>query len=387
MAKIFISHSTKDKSFVKKLAIDLLVADFSVWYDDWEMDYGQSLLDKIFEGIDESTYLAIVLTENSVNSDWVKRELNAAIEKENQLKRPFIIPIIASKCQVPLKIADRIYADFSGSYMKELDKLIYRLKSKLDLKRRQVDYNKELVPIVFLNGVHLNKAFLEKRIDFIRKHAPAGFTFKNEQLVIHTDEKYDFLRNRLIERIENLKKDEWIENNQNMQNSIYQQYYWPILDFEHRLAEGIKIILNKLSFDHSIWCSCFDSCYWYAKMIRSEILARLHGSQNPNSKDISEYGRDCIAEIFANNSGVKSFYNVDKVELYYIGKRVGSHEFTIWIDKESKLVRNINYYTEDQISHDYSDSSKYIFPQMVYKALVYESPLIWDLKDYLIWEA
>jgi len=44
--KIFLSHSSKDKPFVEKLAKDILGLDVEVWLDKWEMKVGDSLFDK-----------------------------------------------------------------------------------------------------------------------------------------------------------------------------------------------------------------------------------------------------------------------------------------------------------------------------------------------------
>ena len=43
MPGIFISHSSKDKPFVTKLAMDLVSRDISVWFDKWELETGVNL--------------------------------------------------------------------------------------------------------------------------------------------------------------------------------------------------------------------------------------------------------------------------------------------------------------------------------------------------------
>jgi TIR domain len=47
MPGVFISHSSKDKEFVFKLAIDLLNLGFPVWLDAYELEVGSSLQDRI----------------------------------------------------------------------------------------------------------------------------------------------------------------------------------------------------------------------------------------------------------------------------------------------------------------------------------------------------
>lgn len=63
---VFISYSTKDKDFVDKLSIELVKKRIHVWLDKWAMKPGDSLIDKIQEGLTDSAYLLVVLSHNSL---------------------------------------------------------------------------------------------------------------------------------------------------------------------------------------------------------------------------------------------------------------------------------------------------------------------------------
>jgi hypothetical protein len=53
MVAVFLSHSSKDKPFVRDLA-DALEAggEIKVWLDEREIDYGQNIALKIADGLD-----------------------------------------------------------------------------------------------------------------------------------------------------------------------------------------------------------------------------------------------------------------------------------------------------------------------------------------------
>ena len=70
----FISHSTKDKPFVRKLAADLVAGGVKVWVDEQRILVGDSIPEKIAQGLAESDFFLIVVSTNSVNSAWVQRE-------------------------------------------------------------------------------------------------------------------------------------------------------------------------------------------------------------------------------------------------------------------------------------------------------------------------
>ena len=60
MSSVFISYSHKDKSFVKMLANDLRYNGHTVWIDDAEVLVGDSLVEKICDGIVDFFDFAVI---------------------------------------------------------------------------------------------------------------------------------------------------------------------------------------------------------------------------------------------------------------------------------------------------------------------------------------
>lgn len=112
--RIFLSHSSKDKPFVRRLSTDLrMMGGISTWIDEVEIRVGDSLIEKISEGIESSNFLAIVLSENSVKSRWVTEELNLALTDQIGSGRIKILPLKIDECEVPAFLRSRLYADFT----------------------------------------------------------------------------------------------------------------------------------------------------------------------------------------------------------------------------------------------------------------------------------
>ena len=122
--KIFLSHSSKDKTFVEKLAKDILALDVEVWLDKWEMKVGDSLFDKIEEGLETSDYLIVILSKNSVNSLWVRKELNAFLCDEISSKNVKILPVLIDDCNIPIFLREKLYADFREDYASGFQMLV-----------------------------------------------------------------------------------------------------------------------------------------------------------------------------------------------------------------------------------------------------------------------
>ncbi len=91
--KTFISHSSKDKPFVRKLKKDLELNYIDTWFDEDELEYGDSLFDKLNSTISTSSHFLIVLSPNSVKSDWVKFELENALKYVEDEVIHKIIPV------------------------------------------------------------------------------------------------------------------------------------------------------------------------------------------------------------------------------------------------------------------------------------------------------
>ncbi len=125
---VFLSHTTTDKPFAWRLALDLRKEALSVWFDEWELGPGDSLHEKIAQAISTSGYVAVVLSPDSVKSRWVQVEINAAFARELELKSVFLVPILYRPCNIPSFLKDKVYADFTKDYDAGLRNLLKGLK-------------------------------------------------------------------------------------------------------------------------------------------------------------------------------------------------------------------------------------------------------------------
>ncbi len=81
---IFISHATKDDNFVKELRIALESLKLSVWVDSRNLRGGNKLKPEINLAIEEARQVIVVLSPNTVNSLWVRKEISKALEEEKK---------------------------------------------------------------------------------------------------------------------------------------------------------------------------------------------------------------------------------------------------------------------------------------------------------------
>ena len=94
---VFLSHSKIDKEFIEKIEHDLRKCRIAAWYDDWEIPPGKSLRKKVFEeGIQKCDAFFVYLTPNSIESEWVSKELDAAFIEQSKEKSTEILTFISN---------------------------------------------------------------------------------------------------------------------------------------------------------------------------------------------------------------------------------------------------------------------------------------------------
>jgi len=89
----FISYSSKDEAFAKKLHRDLQAEHVRCWFAPDDLKIGDKFRTKIDEAVRMYDKLLLVLTDSSVKSTWVEKEAETAFEKERKQKRTVLFPI------------------------------------------------------------------------------------------------------------------------------------------------------------------------------------------------------------------------------------------------------------------------------------------------------
>ena len=114
--RLFISHCSADHDFVERLARSLLARGFFVWFDEWVLKVGDSIIQRIQDAIDESSHLIVVLSPGSVDSKWVREELNSMLKEQVDCSETRVLPILYRQCKLPSFLRDKLYADFTGDF-------------------------------------------------------------------------------------------------------------------------------------------------------------------------------------------------------------------------------------------------------------------------------
>lgn len=124
MAKIFLSYSSLNKDFAEKLASDLSELSHKVWLDEWEIKVGDSIPKKISDGLENSDYVVVILSTSSTVSKWVENEWHAKYWEEIEQEQVKVLPVLLEKCNIPVLLAPKKFADFTKNYTVGFVKLV-----------------------------------------------------------------------------------------------------------------------------------------------------------------------------------------------------------------------------------------------------------------------
>jgi len=138
----FISYSSKDQRFADRLYADLQNKGVRCWFAPEDLKIGDKIRDRIDESIRLRDKLLLILSEQSIVSEWVEHEVESALEEEKQRGRTILFPIRvddvvmeSSKAWAALIRRTRHIGDFThwkdhDSYQKAFDRLLRDLKAE-----------------------------------------------------------------------------------------------------------------------------------------------------------------------------------------------------------------------------------------------------------------
>ena len=128
---VFISHNSKDKEIAREIGLFLSAEGISVWFDEWEIDYGESIPEKVDDGLRLCTHFLLIWSKNAADSKWVGSELSAMINSIlSDHKGIRIIPICLDDTPLPRLVAHLKYIQHNRGDEKERFEIIKAVTGK-----------------------------------------------------------------------------------------------------------------------------------------------------------------------------------------------------------------------------------------------------------------
>jgi WD40 repeat protein len=166
MSSIFISYSRKDLAIAEKIVSALAESNLDTWIDWKSIPKGEKFEQEIYQGIEGANVFLFLISPESVQSEWCKKEVVHATKNSKR-----IIPILiqdADNDSIPLGVSERNWIfcrenqDDFGVAIKEILKTIHAdyewVKYQTKLQTKALDWERRKDNSRLLRGKELQEA-------------------------------------------------------------------------------------------------------------------------------------------------------------------------------------------------------------------------------------
>jgi len=116
MASIFVSHRIADANAAERLAEELRARGHRVWLDFWEIRLGDSIVEKMNEGLRDCSYVVLCYSDAGSTSPWMSREWMSALARQLGGAGVIVLPVRLTGGSPPAILADIKYADLTADW-------------------------------------------------------------------------------------------------------------------------------------------------------------------------------------------------------------------------------------------------------------------------------
>ena len=176
---IFICHASEDKpELIRPLVAALGKEDITCWVDEGEIRWGDSISQKVNEGLRISRFVMVVLSEVFLGKNWPKRELYAVLNLEAASGDVKVLPLLVGDKSVRQSILaefpllnDKRYEIWDGTPDAIVDAALTRLSRTRKMTSglsitHQDDSSEQEIPLP-----KLRKRFSQRDKDLFLKEA------------------------------------------------------------------------------------------------------------------------------------------------------------------------------------------------------------------------
>lgn len=193
MPTVFLSHSSRDKKTAKRLAIDIMMSNIFVWFDEWEIHVGHSITQKISRGLDDVDFVVVLLSKNSVESGWVQKEWATKIGEEATSQSVSVLPVLLEDCSIPSLLRDKKYADIRENYEDGVRELLGAIKFHAAsekpvtaggiIQSGRIVYDHSMPDVPILRGLinSIERGFFERSENGLKAHVQIVSSHKSMQ--------------------------------------------------------------------------------------------------------------------------------------------------------------------------------------------------------------
>jgi hypothetical protein len=128
MANVFISHRRTDDAEAERLADEVRRAGHEVWLDVWEIGIGDSIIQRMNEGLTGASYLLLCYSSSDVLAPWISSEWMNTLARQLNGENVKILPARLTGGSPPAILASIRYADLVADWTRGIAELLRAIK-------------------------------------------------------------------------------------------------------------------------------------------------------------------------------------------------------------------------------------------------------------------
>ena len=128
MANVFISYRRSDVQQAEQLANEIRNAGHRVWFDEWNISLGDSIVGRINEGLEGAKYVVVCYSSSGITSPWMSIEWMSALARQLSGYDVKILPLILTGGEPPAILADKKYANLVQDWSQGVSELLRAIR-------------------------------------------------------------------------------------------------------------------------------------------------------------------------------------------------------------------------------------------------------------------
>lgn len=167
MAKIFISHSMKDSAFVEKIYCGLIDNKHEIVTFDSKYSVGDNMSAAIANALKNIDFFIVIVTNNSISSDWVRYEINISKGYYGESGKPKIIPVVIGNVELHGILVNHLAIRIDNE--DQIDELIGKLNNVIEIQTGEIIAKRDKRVSIQDNLDRQSKIYIEKSLENLRK--------------------------------------------------------------------------------------------------------------------------------------------------------------------------------------------------------------------------
>lgn len=261
MDKIFLSHSSKDKQYIRPI-FDYFGGDRCI-FDEMTFETGMQTMKEIFDGIDETDIFVFFISNESLESTWVKTEILKAKQNldNDRQKLSQIFPIIIDDT---ITYEDERIPDFLKNGFEA-----YNLRHILNYKVACKKIENQLIKLRMEKEINV-----DRKLNFFYGRDLEKKRFKENLDDRDENGKLKHIKCLVVSGIDGIGRKAYARAALK-DSEIIERYYFP-MSIELSQNDTIEDLIMKLSYDLGLGTYTYDDLSFLGDMdSKIEILTEL----------------------------------------------------------------------------------------------------------------